>query len=101
MQRRQRDAAFGKELFGEPAWDMLLTLFLAHVEGRHVSVSSLCFETAVPATTAHRWMLALIGKGLLVRIGDPDDRRRSHVYLSADAARRTHKLLRDMLRSTG
>ena len=101
MQRRWRDAAFGQDLFGEPAWDMLLTLFLAHEEGRHVTVSSLCSQTPVPVSTAHRWMLVLIGKGLLVRMGDPHDRRRSYVYLSADGTRRTREFLRTVLRRTG
>ena len=101
MQRRWRDAAFGQDLFGEPAWDMLLTLFLAHEAGPPFTIYSLCSQTPVPLSTAHRWMLVLIGKSLLVRIGDPHDRRRSYVYLSAAGTRRTREFLRTVLRRTG
>lgn len=41
--RRKRAAIFGNpELFGEPAWDILLDLYIAHAEAKPVSVSSAC-----------------------------------------------------------
>lgn len=86
---------------GEPAWDMLLTLFVAQAEGRHLPVSALCLATPVPVTTAHRWILVLTGSGLAVRIGDPEDGRRSYVYLFADGLRRTGRVLRDVLPDAG
>src|ERR1700748_1568816 len=39
--RRRRNGVFPNVEFGEPAWDMLLDLYLQHVEGRRVCVSSL------------------------------------------------------------
>ena len=81
--RRQRGAIFGSEdLFGEPAWDILLDLYIAHAEGKPVSVSSACIGSANPATTALRWLAVLADKGLLVREADAKDQRRIMVRLT-------------------
>ncbi len=85
--RRARATLFGgnDDLFGEPAWDLLLDLFVAREAGRRVSVSSACIAAEVPATTALRWLAVLEKRGLVERRGDPCDRRRVDVVLS-DAA---------------
>jgi hypothetical protein len=54
--RRLRERFFGAELFADPAWDILLDLKAAGLEGQNVSVSSLCIAAAVPPTTALRWV---------------------------------------------
>ncbi|TCM21996.1 DNA-binding MarR family transcriptional regulator [Novosphingobium sp. PhB165] len=82
--RRRRTKIFGsEELFGEPAWDILLDLFIAAKERRRVSVTSACIGSAVPSTTALRWITILEKQGLLVREADPGDARRVYVKLSA------------------
>ena len=82
--RRKRAAVFGKaELFGEPAWDILLDLFIAQGEGKSVSVSSACIGSAAPATTGLRWLGILADEGLIVREADPADNRRVLVRLTA------------------
>lgn len=86
--RRTRDQYFAPELFADPAWDILLDLMAARLEGRDVAVSSLCIAAAVPPTTALRWISAMTEQGLLVRIADADDRRRVFIRLSNDAAER-------------
>lgn len=83
--RRLRDQYFPKDLFADPAWDMLLDLFAARLEGMTVSVSSLCIAAAVPPTTALRWITAMTDAGLLMRREDPSDRRRAFVVLTARA----------------
>ena len=83
--RRLRDQYFPKDLFADPAWDMLLDLFAARLEGMTVSVSSLCIAAAVPPTTALRWITAMTDAGLLMRREDPSDRRRAFVALTAQA----------------
>ncbi|SFS04433.1 winged helix DNA-binding protein [Sphingomonas jatrophae] len=80
--RRQRDQVFGEGLFADPAWDMLLDLTAARMEGVRVSVSSLCIAAAVPSTTALRWIKLLADAELIVRDADPNDRRRVFVVLS-------------------
>ena len=100
--RRSRDKIFGREtLFGEPAWDVLLDLFIAAKENRKVSVMSACIGAAVPSTTGLRWISALEREGLLARENDPNDARRTYVLLTPtgyaamvdyfDAASRTLK----------
>ncbi|WP_375380144.1 MarR family transcriptional regulator [uncultured Sphingomonas sp.] len=94
--RRQRDAVFGN-LSGEPAWDMLLDLFISHQQQRPTSISSLCIAACVPSTTALRWITALIAKGVLARQDDPADRRRSHIMLTSVSYRQMAHLLRAMM----
>lgn len=81
--RRQRGAIFGSdELFGEPAWDILLDLYIAHAQGTPVSVSSACIGSASPPTTGLRWLSVLAQKGLVNRENDPADHRRIMVRLT-------------------
>jgi hypothetical protein len=83
--RRDRDRHFPAELFADPAWDMLLDLAAARMEGADVPVSSLCLAAAVPTTTALRWIRTLSQAGLLVRRTDTADARRSFIGLSDQA----------------
>lgn len=84
--RRARGILFGDEtLFGEPAWDMMLDLFIAAKERKRVPVTSACIGAAVPTTTALRWLALLEDRGLVVREADASDARRIFVRLSADA----------------
>jgi hypothetical protein len=82
--RRRRPKIFANEgLFGEPAWDILLDLFIAAKERRRVSVTSACIGSAVPSTTALRWITLLEREGLLLREADTSDARRIYVKLTA------------------
>lgn len=84
--RRSRTGVFGdKTLFGEPAWDLLLDLFIAAKERKRVPVTSACIGAAVPTTTALRWLAVLEERGLVLREADPSDARRIFVRLSAEA----------------
>ncbi len=84
--RRLRDQFFPRDLFADPAWDMLLDLMAARLEQSRVAVSSLCIAAAVPATTALRWIRTLAEHGLFVRRQDPEDGRRIFIELSDNAA---------------
>lgn len=86
--RRQRDQHFPSDLFADPAWDMMLDLYAAHYERREISVSSLCIASAVPATTALRWIKTMVDDGRFVRVADPEDGRRIIVSLSDDTRSR-------------
>lgn len=82
--RRKRAAIFGcADIFGEPAWDILLDLYIAEAEGKDVSVSSACIGSAAPPTTGLRWLGVLADEGLVVRENDPGDHRRVLVKLTA------------------
>ena len=80
--RQARTRFFDAELFGDPAWDMLLDLTAAHGEGAQVSVTSLCIAAAVPATTALRWLTQMVESGIFVRVPVPADKRRAFIALS-------------------
>jgi DNA-binding MarR family transcriptional regulator len=82
---RERDKHFSSDLFADPAWDMLLALYAARIEGRPLSVSSLCSASAVPPTTALRWITLLSSRDLIRRIDDPADKRRILVEITDDA----------------
>ena len=84
--RRLRERHFDPSLFADPAWDMLLDLMAARVEGERVAVSSLCIAASVPPTTALRWIKALSDHNLFERCADPDDGRRIFIQLSDRAA---------------
>ena len=80
--RRDRDIFFDPDLFGEPAWDILLDLYIAAVEGRQISVSSSAMGARAPLTTGLRWIAALVERGLAVRTHNALDQRVTYVALS-------------------
>lgn len=80
--RRLRNQFFPAELFADPAWDMLLDLMAARLEGRAVAVSSLCIASAVPPTTALRWIKTLTDANLFERVADSNDGRRVFIELT-------------------
>lgn len=80
--RKVRYKYFTSHMFGEPAWDMLLDLYMAQGQGKAVSISSACIASAAPATTALRWITFIEKEGLIFRQGDVNDNRRSFLELS-------------------
>lgn len=84
--RRRRAEVFGDEtLFGEPAWDILLDLYVSGERGKRVAVTSACIGSGVPSTTALRWLNVLEARGLVEREDDNADARRSFVRLTSKA----------------
>lgn len=84
-QLNRRKAHFPEATFEDPQWMMMLELFIAAEEGRNVSISSLCFASGVPSTTALRHIRTLVAKGLFERVSHPRDRRICHVRLAREA----------------
>lgn len=85
--RRDRAHFLDSELFGEPAWDILLDLFTARLLGRRLSVSAVCIGSYVPPTTALRWITVLVDAGLAERELDESDKRRQWISLSKPGER--------------
>jgi DNA-binding MarR family transcriptional regulator len=80
--RRLRDQFMPADLFADPAWDILLDLLQAEIIQHRVPVSSLCIASAVPATTALRWIRSMTDRDMLVRREDPHDARRVFIELA-------------------
>ncbi len=92
--RRERDELFEPNLFADPAWDILLELYLADLEQRRVAISSACLAAAVPTTTALRTMGALVARGLVERHPYALDARVTHVQLTDAGRARMQRLIR-------
>lgn len=83
--RRTRPRVFDDDaLFGEPAWDILLDLFIADSEKKPLSVTSACIGASVPTSTALRWLAILEERGLLWRENDKADARRVFLHLTGE-----------------
>lgn len=81
--RRARAQYFPSDLFSDPCWEMLLDLYDAKLAGAEVTVTSLGAASGVPLTTALRRMDALQTHGLIVRVEDAGDKRRTIIRLTA------------------
>ncbi|WP_188260599.1 response regulator [Azospirillum tabaci] len=82
--RAAREKFFPKGLFEDPCWDMLLDLMINHLQGRRISVSSLCIASGVAQTTALRRITDLHDRGLVRRIADDKDGRRVFIELTEE-----------------
>ena len=80
--RRKRISLFSPNLFADPAWDMMLELFHAHLEGRRLATSELAHKANVPVTTSLRWIDKLETDGWVSREPDPHDLRRVFADIS-------------------
>lgn len=79
-----------------PGWLLLLELTTACGRGQHPIITDLIFSTGLPSTTALRWINILEEENLIRRTGDPNDRRRSHLYLTEAGMSLCSKMLRDL-----
>lgn len=79
---RLRATHFNNALGADPGWAMLLDLALARLNGKRVSVSSLCIASGASPTTALRLMNKMAEQGFLKRLPDETDGRPVHVELS-------------------
>lgn len=91
--RKLIGAQFGFDYCPAPTWDMLLDLYLAHLEGRRIYLWSLCMAAHVPTSSAHRKIGELARKGLLTRSPDGEDGRRVSIELAPPCISRLDALL--------
>jgi hypothetical protein len=73
--RRDRERVFNDDIFADPAWDLLLDLFVRSSRNEQVSISSACHGASVPEATALRYLKALTEKKYVERISHPNDKR--------------------------
>lgn len=82
--RRRRSELMPGVEFGEPCWDILLDLYLAHSRQRRISISSVCIAAGVPTTTALRHIHTMLRRGQLLREADQTDGRRAFITLAPE-----------------
>ncbi len=92
--RSYRFQFFNADLFREPAWEMMLDLFIHQLQRKEVTVSSLAIASGVPHATALRHIARLEQEDIIRRHPDPADSRRVVLTLSPDAARSIETILR-------
>lgn len=80
--RKARRRHFPPDLFHEPAWEMLVALFIIYQTERSMNVKALVACSDAPATTSQRWIDHLHKSGLIDRVTDTLDRRRIDISLS-------------------
>lgn len=89
--RRLRDKIFScTDMFGEPAWDMLLDIATAESDNSRLSVTAVCIGSCVAPTTALRYIKSLEEAELICREEDRSDGRRQYIRLT----RKGDRLLR-------
>ena len=99
--RRLREEMLGGNLFADPAWDLLLHLYVESAAGKQVAISGLCSAAKVRPTTGLRWINLLVDAGLLEKSDDPEDARRVFVGFAPGADESIHhSLARAMAEST-
>src|ERR1051325_5563112 len=88
LERRRREEYFPAGLFGEPAWDLILALFVARDEGRRLTIAE-AYEAAKVKPAAGRKLLARMEcQGMIRRSPDQQDRRKRFVGLTDDGTER-------------
>ena len=91
--RQMRRDMLGADLFADPAWDLLLHLYLETSAGRQVAISGLCAAAKVRPTTGLRWINLLVEAGLLAKTDDPADARRVFLSFAPGGEERMDRLL--------
>jgi DNA-binding MarR family transcriptional regulator len=74
-QRELRRKLFEPNMFGEPAWEILLALYVTDSVERRLSIAQLTTVTHVPLTTALRWLAHLEDQEFVSRSIAPSDQR--------------------------
>ena len=97
MARRQRSQQLDADLFAEPAWDLLLELYVATREKVDLPVSVASLAAGVPVSVGQRWIKELETRGLVARRCAWDDPQREYLGLTPRATRKMDTLLRRML----
>lgn len=97
IRARQTRAHFMPEnWFSDPAWDILLRLYEAHLDAVERTVGDLgSFAATSPATT-NRWLDVLVSRGWIHRRRCDRDQRRVFVSLSASGASHMHDYFEQM-----
>lgn len=93
---RRFEQMIGAHMAANPVWNMMLDLLVAEEDGTRVSVTSLCIASGEPTTSALRHISQLEKLGLVTRVADDTDHRRSWVSLTSDATEKMRQTLAEI-----
>jgi DNA-binding MarR family transcriptional regulator len=93
--RQERASIFPPSMFSEPAWDMLLALFIA---GEVPAAADLARLAGTPPTTAWRWVKYLEDHNLVERVSNAADRRTHTIRLTDQARTDLQRLFSEVAR---
>lgn len=94
--REARSKFMPENWFSDPAWDILLRLYHAYLDGLERTVGDLgSFASTSPATT-NRWLDVLASRGWIHRRRDERDQRRVFIALSETGAEQMHECFEQM-----
>jgi MarR family transcriptional regulator, temperature-dependent positive regulator of motility len=80
--RIKRHQSFPKGYFHDPMWDILIDLDHSRRKGVKCSITDLGVETDIPLATLLRYVARLEADGLVIRLPDPADKRRTFLDLT-------------------
>ncbi|WP_091143540.1 MarR family winged helix-turn-helix transcriptional regulator [Novosphingobium sp. CF614] len=83
--RRKRDDLFKSDIFSDPAWDILLDIYISEKAGKAASVASTCAAARVPVSTGSRWITILVQNGYVARLDDPANAESALLSLTSTA----------------
>lgn len=81
--RKLRERYFNSNMFGEPAWDILLMLYASEQSSGRLTMTRLAEWVDAPLTTVARWVKFLEEEQLVERQPHPTDRRTVFITLLA------------------
>ena len=87
-ERRRRDSFFPDGLFGEPAWDLLLAMFIARAKGQTMILCRAYKAAGVSDTTGRRLLDRMEEEGLITRRRAPRSRKMRIVELTDNSVER-------------
>lgn len=96
--RKKRAQFLDPTLFTDPAWDILLDLTSAALEGKPVPASSASAASQAPLSTALRYIRQLVDSGLVRSWRDTEDKRRTLLELEPETFRAMQDYLSSVFR---
>lgn len=91
--KRRSRLVSAANLFADPAWFILLDLFVRQHQGLKTSVSSACHASFSPVTTALRHIAILTERNIIQRQYDPVDHRRVYLELTDETNEEIQRIL--------
>lgn len=83
-----RTKTLGDGFAADPAWDILLNVYVSSIESQNITATNAGYSGQVPLSTGLRWISLLEANAWLTRINDPIDKRLRILVLTPEGKRR-------------